>query len=185
MQHFFRIVSWISKYDIAFKGLAEGLHEFDFQIDDTFFGHFEGSLVDKGDVAVKVTFEKRSAFLKLHLKIKGWLELTCDRCLEVYQQKIKNKAEIFVKFGEKEFEEGENVIWILPEEHQINVAQIIYEYISLSIPLRQVHPKDETGKRSCNREMVKRLKEYMHSGKEEKPAADPRWDVLKNLENNN
>lgn len=185
MQHFFRNVSWLSKYDIAFKGLAEGQHEFDYQIDDKFFEHFEGSLVDNGNVTVKVILEKRSAFLKLHLKIKGWLELTCDRCLENYQQKIKNSAEIFVKFGEKEFEEGENVIWVLPEENQLNVAQIIYEYVSLSIPLRHIHPKDENGHRDCNIEMVEKLKKYTHSAKEVKAPTDPRWNALKNLDNNN
>ncbi len=185
MQHFFRTVSWISKYDIAFKGLAEGLHEFDFQIDDKFFEHFEESLVDNGEVMVKVILEKRSAFLKLHFKIKGWLELTCDRCLENYRQKIKNKAEIFVKFGEKEFEEGENVIWILPEEHQINLAQLIYEYVSLSIPLRQVHPKDENGIRGCDIEMIEKLKKYTHTADDEESGTDPRWDALKNLGNNN
>ena len=151
-------MSWKSKYSIEFKGLKEGLHDFEYEIDKKFFEHFEESLVENGEVRVKITFEKRSAFFKLHLKMKGWLELLCDRCLENYQQKIKQKTELFVKFGESEFEEGENVIWVLPEEHNINVAQIIYEYISLSIPLRHVHPKNEDGKRACNKEMLKNLK---------------------------
>lgn len=186
MHHFFRIVSWKSKYNIEFKGLKEGLHDFEFEIDNTFFEHFEESLVEKGNVAIKVALEKRSAFIKLHFKIKGWLELTCDRCLDNYRQKIKHKTEMFVKFGEKEFEEGENIIWVLPEEHFISLAQPIYEYVSLSIPLRHVHPKNEDGKRECNKEMLKKLKKYMHTESEagETPT-DPRWDALKNLKNNN
>jgi len=143
-------------------------------------------MVDNGKVKVKVTLEKRSAFLKLNLNIKGWLELTCDRCLDVYQQKVKLKTELYVKFGDKDFEEGENVIWILPEEHHINLAQIIYEYVSVSIPLRHVHPKNKDGKRECNKEMLDKLKNYMHSKDEtEKTLIDPRWDALKNLKNNN
>ena len=155
MHHFFRIVSWKSKYNIEFKGLKEGLHDFEYKVDNTFFEHFEESLVDNGEVKINVTLEKRSAFLKIHLKIRGWLDLTCDRCLDVYQQNVKQKTELYVKFGEKDFEEGENVIWILPEEHHINLAQIIYEYVSLSIPLRHVHPKNKDGKRKCNKEMLK------------------------------
>jgi len=184
LQHFFRAVSWKTKYDIAFKGLPEGEHNYNFQINGKFFEHFEGSLVDNGEADIKVILEKRSAFLKLHLKIKGWVELMCDRCLDNYKQKIKQKTEIFVKFGEQEFEEGENVIWILPEEHNINLAQIIYEYTMLSIPLRHVHPKKKDGKRECNKEMLKKLKNYMRT-KEEEEQTDPRWDALKNLENNN
>lgn len=186
LHHFFRIVSWKSKYNIEFKGLKEGLHDFEYEVDNTFFTHFEESLVDNGKVKIKVTLEKRSAFLKLNLNIKGWLELTCDRCLDSYQQNIKHKTELYLKFGEKNFEEGENVIWILPEEHHVNLAQIIYEYVSLSIPLRHVHPKNKNGKRDCNKEMLGKLKNYMHSkGETEQTLIDPRWDALKNLKNNN
>ncbi len=185
MQHFFRNVSWKSKYNIEFKGLKEGLHEFEFKTDDSFFVNFEESLVNKGDVLTKVTLEKRSAFIKLHLKIKGWLELTCDRCLENYEQKIKNQAELFVKFGEKEFEEGENVIWVSPDEHAVNLAQILYEYISLSIPLRHIHPKDKNGKRGCNKEMLEKLKIYKQPKSDEEAEPDPRWEALKKMKNNN
>jgi len=178
-------VSWESKYNIEFKGLNEGLHDFEFEIDDTFFVHFEESLAENGNVKIKVSVEKRSAFIKLHLKIKGWLELTCDRCLENYKQKIKQKTELFVKFGEKEFDEGENVIWVLPEEHHISLAQMIYEYTMLSIPLRHVHPKNKAGKRECNKEMLENINKYKHLEKEAEQIIDPRWDVLKNLKNNN
>lgn len=187
MQHFFRAVSWKTKYIIEFKGLSEGEHEFDFQIGGEFFEHFENSLVEYGEANIKVTFEKRSSFLKLHIKLKGWVELMCDRCLDNYQQKIKNKTELFVKFGEQEFEDGENVIWVLPEEHHINLAQIFYEYIMLSIPLRHLHPKNKDGKRQCNKEMLKKLKNYMNTPAEEEKdeQIDPRWEALKKLGNNN
>ncbi|MCF6358373.1 MAG: DUF177 domain-containing protein [Draconibacterium sp.] len=178
-------MSWKSKYNIEFKGLEEGLHDYKIEIDNTFFEHFEESLVDNGEITVKITLEKRSAFLKIHLKIKGWLELTCDRCLDKYKQRVKQKTEFFVKFGEKEYEEGENVIWVLPQEHHINLAQIIYEYTMLSIPLRHVHPKNKDGKRECNKEMLKKLKNYMHTENDEaETITDPRWDALKNLNNN-
>ena len=51
----------MSKYNIAFKGLSEGLHEFDFKTDDKFFEHIEGSPVNKGDVVINVILEKRSS----------------------------------------------------------------------------------------------------------------------------
>lgn len=184
MQHFFKVVDWSTKYDIAFKGLAEGLYEFDFHIDGRFFEHFDTGLVDKGEVGILIILEKRGTFMKLHLKIKGEVELVCDMCLENYMQRIKNSTEIFIKFGEKEFDEDENVIWLLPEEHKLNLAQIIYEYTVLSIPLRHVHPKNKNGERGCNKAMIDKLKHYIHTQKEENKYTDPRWDILKNLNNN-
>jgi len=46
-------VSWKSKYNIEFKGLKEGLHDFEYEVDNTFFAHFEESLVDNGKVKIK------------------------------------------------------------------------------------------------------------------------------------
>ncbi len=185
MQLFFRNVSWKMKYDIEFKGLKEGLHDFEFKIDNKFFEHFEESLVNKGEVLIKVVLEKRSAFLKLHFNIEGWLELTCDRCLEEYQQAIKYENVLFVKYGEKEYDDGDNVIWVNPEEHHVNLAQIIYEYLTLCIPLRHVHPKNRNGERACNKEMIEKLKKYKQTEKEEDQKTDPRWDALRKLGNYN
>jgi len=180
-------VSWKSKYNIEFKGLKEGLHDYQFEVNDKFFVHFEESLVDNGEVSVKVELEKRSAFLKLSFALEGWLELVCDRCLDSYQQDVSLETELFVKFGEEdEFEDGDNVIWVLPEEHAINLTQIIYEYVTLSIPLRHVHP-DESGENGCNQEMIDRLNNITQFDAEddEEEEIDPRWAALKNLKNNN
>jgi len=180
-------VNWKTKYDIEFKGLKEGLHDYEFKIGNEFFVHFDCSPEKCGEIEVKVKLEKRSSFLKINFAITGWLELVCDRCLENYQQKIKADTDLFVKFGEeKEFEEGDNIIWILPEEHVINLAQTIYEYIVLSIPLRHVHP-NKTGDNSCNPEMIKKLKSITHreEQKKEEEEIDPRWEALKKWQNNN
>lgn len=180
-------MSWKSKYNIEFKGLKEGLHDYQFEVNNKFFEHFEESLVDNGEISLKVELEKRSAFLKLSFALEGWLELVCDRCLDNYKQNVSLETKLFVKFGEEdEFEEGDNVIWILPEEHAINLAQIIYEYITLSIPLRHVHP-DKSGENSCNREMIERLNNITQpeADENEKEEIDPRWAALKNLKNNN
>ncbi|MDX8338046.1 DUF177 domain-containing protein [Draconibacterium sp. IB214405] len=180
-------MSWRSKYNIEYKGLKEGLHEYEFVINDKFFEHFEESLVEKGEISAKVVLEKRSAFLKISLNLDGWLELVCDRCLDNYPQDISSETELFVKFGEEEeFEEGDNVIWVLPDEHAINVAQTIYEYIALSIPLRHVHP-EEDGENGCNQEMIERLNNITQHEpvEEEEEEIDPRWAALKNLKNNN
>lgn len=175
-------MGWKTKYNIEFKGLKEGLHDYEFEVSNKFFEHFNEGLVNVGEVKVKVGLEKRSVFLKLNFEIAGWLELVCDRCLDNYNQDVELKTELFVKFGsESEFDEGDNVIWVLPEEHAINLAQVIYEYIALSIPLRHVHPNEE-GENSCNIEMLERLNNHAQTEEEEEEDdIDPRWAALKNL----
>lgn len=182
MQHFFWAVEKLSTYNIAFKGLKEGNHVFDYHIADSFFEHFENRLVDHADVNVSITLEKRSSFMSVRLSLEGFVELTCDRCLELYHQPVQNEKQLWIKFGENESEDDDEVIWLHPEDYQINVAQIIYEYIILSVPLKHVHPSDKEGKSSCNPEMLKKLKEYTRHHEEQ---SDGRWEQLKDLLNNN
>jgi len=173
-------MGWSTKYDIEFKGLKEGLHEFEYDIENEFFEYFDSEFVTVGSLLVKVKLEKRSTFLKLFFYIKGWIELTCDRCLGQYSQDIVHKDEIFVKFGENVDQSDDKIIWVLAGEHCINIARLVYEYIIISIPLRHVHPDNEIGESTCNSEMIRKLEEYS-CAPHEKADTDPRWDALKSI----
>ena len=62
---FFEAMAGLSTYNIAFKGLALGTHEFDFQIDKKFFDLFDGGIAEDGNVQAKVILEKQSALMVL------------------------------------------------------------------------------------------------------------------------
>ena len=172
-------------YNIPFKGLGLGVHEFDYQIDNSFFELFDGSIVDTGCVRVDVCLEKKSSVTTICIALKGTVQVVCDRCLEPYDQPVKSENRVFVKIGEKTFDEGDDVVWVAVNEHNINVAKLIYDFIILAIPIRQVHPVDKEGNNTCNPDMMARLKDLSISGdddnKEEPDKMDPRWKELKKL----
>lgn len=173
----------LSKYRIVYQGLAEGKHEFDFQVDNMFFENLEYSDIKSGDLKVNVLLNKKSTFLELDFQLNGSVDLTCDRCLEHYKQPIEFESRLFVKFSE-ESGSAEDVIYLSPADHEIDIAHYIYESIKLSIPLKRVHPEDKNGDVTCNTEMLEKLNYY----KTEQPAdeeIDPRWDDLRKLKANN
>lgn len=172
----------ITQYDLVFKGLKEGFHEFEYNVENKFFDHFEQGMVNVGRIKVNVLLEKRSTFLKLSFTLKGWIELTCDRCLEIYRQRIAHKDKVFVKFGKAETDNNDEVIWLMPEEYKLNLAQLIYEFIIVSIPLKHVHPVNINGESNCNIEMIKKLKQY-GPDKQSGLINDPRWEILKRIKN--
>jgi uncharacterized protein len=171
-------VAKLSVYTIAFKGLGLGIHEFDYQVDKRFFEYFDGGIADDGNVSVKVTLEKQSSLMVLRFSVNGTVKVQCDRCLELYDQAVKSENEIIVKFGEESFNEGDDVIWVSPADHQINVAKLIYDFIILSIPIRQVHPDDSEGNSTCDPEMLERLRDLSVP---EQPDQSERWNDLKKL----
>jgi uncharacterized metal-binding protein YceD (DUF177 family) len=130
-----------------------------------------------------VTLEKEDGMLKLDFTIQATVTLPCDRCLEEMEMYVEGYNELIVKFGEGEEEESEDVIVLPVKAHEIDVSQYIYEYITMLIPLRNVHPDDENGNSTCDPEALKELEKYEHHEHEQKPQ-DPRWDVLKNINPN-
>ena len=170
----------LAKYNIAFKGLGQGIHVFEYQIDKRFFDYFSGGIADDGNVTVKVTLEKQSAYMLLLFQVDGTVKVQCDRCLEVYDQPVKSENKIFVKYGEESFNEGDDVIWVGVNEHQINVGKLIYDFIILSIPIRQVHPEDENGNSLCNPKMLQKLEKLSSPGGQG-VKNDNRWDDLRKL----
>jgi DUF177 domain-containing protein len=172
-----------NKYQIVYQGLSEGKHEFDFDINDSFFENREYSEIKKGELKAKIIFNKKSTFLELDVKVDGFVELICDRCLGEYKQKIKFKGKLYVKFSESEGDLDYDVICLSSKDHDLDLSHYLYESIRLSIPLKRVHPY-KMGKSMCDPEMINNIYN-LNTEESTEDEIDPRWNELKNLMDNN
>ncbi len=176
-------MSLIDDYLIPFYGLKEGKYDYEFEAGNKFFEFFENPEIHGGDIKIDLQLYRKTNFLELKFKIKGTLNVTCDRCLEEFNHEIESENELYIRFGE-DFEEISDTIIIIPrEETRINVAQYIYEFSVLALPLQKIHPDKEDGKPGCNTEMLDKLNKM--APHEEEQDTDPRWDALKNLRSKN
>ena len=88
--------------------------------------------------------------------------------------------DLVVKFGEAYNDEDDEILIIPFGEHQINVAQYIYEMLVLAVPQKRVHPGVVDG--TLKSEALDKLKELQPKELKENIAKnDPRWDALKKL----
>lgn len=169
-------------YVIPFKGLAVGSYVFEWVVDGSFFAAYEMSEISDARVNVRVTLLKHTHFLELDFFLDGWVEVSCDRCLDSLTIDIVSTPRLYVQFGkdggEEESDESDIVVLAYGEE-QMDVAQYIYEYAHLSLPVRRVHGDDENGQNMCNREMIHRLEQYLVNDDHANQVADSRWDDLK------
>jgi uncharacterized protein len=178
-------------YSIGFKGLKDGSHDFDYSINNAFFSLFEDALYDDGDVKARVKLSKGQQMLILEFDLSGTVASFCDNCLEGVDVSIDCDARLYVKFGDDYDEPGDDIIVIPREEHEINIAQHIYDLIVTSLPIRHLHPMEKNGNRACNPEMVSKLGEYLVDQNigvtvdSDEDEVDPRWNELKKLMNKN
>ena len=174
----------LSKYTVHFKGLKQGEHIFNFDVDDAFFNAFEGSEISRANVGVKLNFLKHSNMLELHFAMSGNVEVACDRCLERFFIPITYNGVLFVRITDS-IPEEENIddVWYLnSNDHEIDLAQYIYESICLSLPIQRYHGILNTSEEDCDKVMVEKLNSLtVNDDSEEEQEYDSRWDKLKDL----
>lgn len=168
-----------SEFLIPFIGLKEGIHRFDFKVDDKFFEDFDFLDFHNPRIQVGLDFEKKPTLLELNFFAKGQVTVPCDITTEPFDLPIDTVFRLVVKFGmEENFVDDE--ILILPHgSHEIQVAQYIYEMIVLSLPQKKVHPGIAEG--TLKSEILEKLKDLQPQEKLPSNGTDPRWDKLKDL----
>lgn len=173
---------------IQFSGLKPGRYGYSFSLDGTFFEGFENEDLRSGKVDFEVILERRESMLLLNFAFHGVVDTICDRCLGDLEWPVEGEELLCVKFSDTNSSEDENVLFLPEGACQIDLAQWMYEYVAVRLPIQKVHPEG-----SCNPEMLKYLKaeteldadgaeEYSESGIGE-GESDPRWDALKQLLN--
>jgi len=174
-------VSYLKEYTIQISSLKNGVHPFDFQIDSTFFEHFEASPIEKGDVRVDFYFDKQDSMYVLIFEINGKVSVECDRCLEEFELPIKSSNTLIAKFDANEVDDAD-LIHIPKSAIEVNIAEFIYEFVVLTIPMMKKH---EDADEECPEDFFDYLDKEEDSAQEETPNNNPFLDALKNFKGEN
>lgn len=98
--------------------------------------------------------------MTLDLGIIGEVTVKCDRCLADLRIPVDVQMPFQVMFSSyaDEAEEGasDEVILLDNSSSEIDLNQIIYDYVNLGLPIKKVHPEGE-----CDPEMMERLKDIL------------------------
>lgn len=174
----------LKQYSIPFTGLKIGQHQFNFEVDGSFFNEFEYSLVKQGLLKVDLVLDKQETMMVLDFRVTGVIQLNCDRCLSDFPHQINTNDRLIAKFSDiEEHLDTEEVVILSKNDSEIDVSGFIYEIINLAAPY--VNVCDDPGNTSdCDQDMIAKLDELAHSQEEKSDDSDPRWDKLKNISKN-
>jgi uncharacterized metal-binding protein YceD (DUF177 family) len=157
------------------------LHQFEFDIDEAFFREFEQDLVNTGSLNAKIDLEKNDSFIEMEIGLSGTVQLTCDRSLDEFQYPINETRKVIFKYGDEEMEINHDIVMITSDTQQIDVGQYIFEFVSLAVPMKKLHPRFvETDEDFGS--MVYRSADPEQEENSNEP--DPRWSKLNQLKKN-
>ena len=167
-------------FEIAFVGLKPGVHFYEYEVDNKFFSHYEPQEFSNCKATIKLELDKKTGFMLLKFDIDGMVDVTCDRCGNPLPLKLWEEFKVMVKLvdnpGEmNEQEEDPDVYYISRNESHLHLADWIYEFINLSIPLQKMCPPDEAGGPQCNKEVLAKLAQIEVEGNN---GLNPLWTGL-------
>ena len=169
-------MNYLREFSIPYRGLSIGVHSYKWEISHKFFEAIDNSDIDDASIEVVLDLEKQERMMICNFSISGVVFVKCDRCLDELELPVNIEETLYIKFGLETKEEADDVLIIADSEYQIDVSNLINEFIALSLPLKKIHSSDEKDGNGCNKEIINKLEEL--SGKNK---VDPRWEQLKNL----
>ncbi|WP_317898938.1 YceD family protein [Aurantibacillus circumpalustris] len=173
-----------SQYIIQFGGLPVGLHDFEFDVNDSFFNRVENSEVQKADIQVDATLTKQNNLLQMHFNIYGTVGVDCDRCLKAFDFPIDAEGDLVIKHGKPE--ESTDEILVIPEgDEEFDVSHYLYEYIILAIPARRVPCEIDEKSFKCDYETLNKLNNLITDSEEGSESENnPMWEQLNKIKFN-
>ena len=142
---------------IALNGLPAGKTEVRGRLRKEFFAAYGNTEILDADIEVSADVEKIGGRVELDVRLKGNLTVPCDRCLEDLALPVDRTVLLEVKTGSEDREdagEGERETLFLPQESaELDLSQVVYDYVCLSLPLQRHHPDGE-----CDKDAVRYIR---------------------------
>ncbi|MBG8553721.1 YceD family protein [Hymenobacter guriensis] len=174
-----------AQYDLAIAKLADKTHHFAFELDRAFFEQFEQQLIPDGQLHADVTLHKTDRLLTLDFDITGTVRLVCDRSLDEYDQPLDVHEQLLVRYGDRELELDDNVLQITQDTQTLPIAQHLFDYIGLALPMKKLHPRFQNEPDENPDSETKLIFTTRQEGDadddDDNDGIDPRWNALRNL----
>ncbi|MDR0798735.1 MAG: DUF177 domain-containing protein [Dysgonamonadaceae bacterium] len=184
-------------YRVDLKGMHTDVLKQEYLLDNQYFANIGSEDLQRGKVHASATITRTADVFKFDFHIYGTVVIPCDRCLDDMDFPVDITPHLIVKFGKDYSEESDEIVVIPEAEGMINLAWFLYEFIALAIPIKHVHAPGK-----CNRQMSSKLKQHTPKGDDDdsfdmddsesllitdddEAPTDPRWDILKELKDEN
>ena len=168
------------KLEIPLNGLTCNQTCFCWQVGKEFFESFGNSEIFDSELEVVAIAGRQGRNVLVSGKASGSVTVECDRCLEDLQLAVSTGFELEVRFGDGEDqqqEDGREILYVPETDTEMDLGQIVYDYVCLSLPLQRVHPEG-----GCNQDALRFLGlETEDDSSEAQPGENNPFAALKGL----
>lgn len=123
-----------------------------------FFRQFGNAEILDAEVIAEVSANKNGREIEGVCRLGGKVTVQCDRCMEDLVLPVFTRVDFEVAYGGEKAkdcdEDGKDmeILYVRDGETDLDMSQLIYDYVCLSLPMQRYHREGE-----CNEEAMKRL----------------------------
>lgn len=132
---------------IALNGFTTGRREYRWNVGKEFFKNFENEEILDADIDVVAYVEKSGNYIGVDCEVCGKVTVQCDRCLADLEMEVSPEIRLSVKYGQEAGSDDSNpereVIVVPMTDTELDLSQIVYDYVCLDLPMTRVHPEGE------------------------------------------
>ncbi len=172
-----------TQLDIDIYTLSNKVYTYQYQLGEPFFQLFDNSPVERGNLNVEVELDKQPTLITVKFQIDGTVQLECDRSLELFDYPLSIDKAVIYQYGEEEEEITEDIYTITTGTQLINIAQLLYELIGVSIPMKRLHPSLADKDDPWSEGEIVFSSQQKGNNVDATEEVDPRWQALKNIKN--
>ncbi len=169
-----------NEFIIPYLGLSDGVHNYHFEIDQSFFQRFEKSNIEGGSFAVEIEFIKQGKMIVLHISCSGHFDAPCDRCLAGIEVPLEVNDKVIIKLTEREEGQEDEVYHMDVKTSHIDLSPFIYESIHLNLPVRNLRDCEREDFHYCDKDVLRRLENT--SEDDSSVALENPWEELKKID---
>lgn len=144
---------------INLRTLAQGRSKHSFKLKKEFFESFGNEDITPDGLVLEVEVDKSHRRVGAFCEVKGNVVVACDRCMEDLSLEVDIEKDFTIKFtsyASEDEQTDEGIILLESNDGDLDLSQVMYDYIILSLPLIKVHPEGE-----CDPEVMKKLEEIL------------------------
>ena len=168
-------MDYLKQFSIPFKGMLDGVHQYGFDLEEDFFSRFPESPIGKCRLRADFQTDKQGSIMTVDLRISGTAVLPCDRCLADIDLPVRGDYRLILKQAVGTPDDPD-LYFIGPDDHEWNIAEVLYEYSCLSVPMSRRIECESMDPAPCNREVLGKFEEDKENFEQ-----NPLWDELKKL----
>ena len=182
-----------NKFRIPLNGLVSGMNQFHWETGIEFFQEFENTEMQAAGLTVDAEALKAGRNITVTCHIGGSVTVLCDRCMEDLELPVDEDIRMDVRYGTEEAsqqsagnatdDEEEDLVehvYVPEGETDIDLSQIIYDYVCLGLPMQRFHPEG-----GCNEAVLERLENGVSTisdeGAEDGETGENPFSALKGL----